>query len=42
MTEALSPPMNEDIPELWPSSGFRLLERDPDGCLAVTDSFIGA
>ena len=34
--------MNEDIPELWPSSGFRLLERDPDGRLAVTNDFIGA
>ena len=33
--------MNEDIPELWPSSGFRFLERDPDGRLAVTDDFIG-
>ena len=34
--------MIEDIPELWPSSGFRLLDRDSDGCLTVTDDFIGA
>ena len=29
-------------PELWPSSGFGLLERDADGRLVVTDGFLGA
>ncbi len=34
---------NEAAPsELWPSSGYRLLERDPEGRLTVTDDFLRA
>ena len=29
-------------PELWPNSGFGLLERDNEGRLGVTDGFLGA
>jgi hypothetical protein len=28
--------------DFWPSSGYRLLERDAQGCLAVTDDFLRA
>lgn len=28
--------------DLWPSSGYRLLERNAQGCLAVTDEFLRA
>ncbi|HEX9568074.1 MAG TPA: DUF6352 family protein [Rhodospirillales bacterium] len=41
-----SPPARPDgadqRPELWPGSGFRLLERDGQGRLAVTDDFLRA
>src|SRR6478672_5692785 len=30
------------MPDFWRNSGFHLLERDPAGCLRVTDDFLRA